>query len=121
MKALIKYHEKTPDENQMFILDSSKHYQIIPIEDNIDNYVSNTSTWIPKIMTSTPRIDLSKYDGKMVYGIFNKYSIIDGFSIFEVNDEDKFMGYSRVDGLSYFELDTLQIDRGNKINQLLNS
>lgn len=34
------------------------------------------------------RIDLSKYDGKMAYRIFNKYSRIDGFSIFEVNNED---------------------------------
>ena len=46
-------------------------------------------------------VNLDNYDGELFYG--------------------KFIGYSRVDDLSYFELDTLQIDRGNKINQLLNS
>ena len=64
----------------MFCLDSSKHYQVIPLHD---------------------RIDLCKYDGKMVYGIFNKYSRIDGFSIFEVNE------------------DIIQIDRDLKIEELL--
>lgn len=81
MKALIKYHEKTPEEDQLINLDLEKHIQIDVLNDN--------------------HVNLDNYDGELFYG--------------------KFMGYSRVDGLSYFELDTLQIDRGNKINQLLNS
>jgi hypothetical protein len=44
--------------------------------------------------------NLKLYDGMLFYG--------------------KFCGYSRVDGYSYFELDTTQINRENKINQLLN-
>ena len=81
MKALIKYHEKTPEEDQLINLDLEKHIQIDVLNDN--------------------HVNLDNYDGELFYG--------------------KFIGYSRVDGLSYFELDTLQIDRGNKINQLLNS
>lgn len=81
MKALIKYHEKTPEKDQLINLDLEKHIQIDALNDN--------------------HVNLDNYDGELFYG--------------------KFMGYSRVDGLSYFELDTLQIDRGNKINQLLNS
>lgn len=81
MKALIKYHEKTPEEDQLINLDLEKHIQIDVLNGN--------------------HVNLDNYDGELFYG--------------------KFMGYSRVDGLSYFELDTLQIDRGNKINQLLNS
>ena len=81
MKALIKYHEKTPEEDQLINLDLEKHIQIDALNSN--------------------HVNLDNYDGELFYG--------------------KFMGYSRVDGLSYFELDTLQIDRGNKINQLLNS
>lgn len=81
MKALIKYHEKTPEEDQLINLDLEKHIQIDVLNSN--------------------HVNLDNYDGELFYG--------------------KFMGYSRVDDLSYFELDTLQIDRGNKINQLLNS
>ena len=81
MKALIKYHEKTPEEDQLINLDLEKHIQLDVLNSN--------------------HVNLDNYDGELFYG--------------------KFMGYSRVDGLSYFELDTLQIDRGNKINQLLNS
>lgn len=81
MKALIKYHEKTPEKDQLINLDLEKHIQIDALNDS--------------------HVNLDNYDGELFYG--------------------KFMGYSRVDGLSYFELDTLQIDRGNKINQLLNS
>lgn len=81
MKALIIYHEKTPEEDQLINLDLEKHIQIDVLNGN--------------------HVNLDNYDGELFYG--------------------KFMGYSRVDGLSYFELDTLQIDRGNKINQLLNS
>lgn len=81
MDIIIKYHEKTSDENRMFLLDLSKHYQIIPMED-------------PR-----PKVDLSKYDGKMVYGIFE--------------------GYGRIDGNSIFVIDTLQIDRDLKINEIL--
>lgn len=99
MVLTIKFNERTSDENQMFCLDSSKHYQIIPIEDNIKNYNTSTYTYIP--LNTIPRVDLSKYDGKMVYGIFKSYSRIDGFSIFEI--------------------DTLQVERENKINQILNS
>ena len=97
MNILIKYHEKTSDENQMFCLDSSKHYQIIPMEDNIKNYNTSTYTYIP--LNTIPRVDLSKYDGFEAYGIFKSYSRIDGFSIFEI--------------------DTLQIDRDYKLKQLL--
>jgi hypothetical protein len=98
MIITIKFNEKTSDENQMFVLDMNKHYQIFALEDNINNYVSNTSTWLPPD-TPTPKIDLSKYDGFEVYGIFKSYSRIDGFSIFEI--------------------DTLQIDRDYKLKQLL--
>ena len=81
MKALIKYHEKTPEKDQLIKLDLEKHIQLDVLNSN--------------------HVKLDDYDGELFYG--------------------KFMGYSRVDGLSYFELDTLQIDRGNKINKLLNS
>lgn len=81
MKALIKYHEKTPEKDQLIKLDLEKHIQLDVLNSN--------------------HVNLDDYDGELFYG--------------------KFMGYSRVDDLSYFELDTLQIDRGNKINQLLNS
>jgi hypothetical protein len=97
MNIIIKYHEKTSDENQMFYLDSSKHYQIIPIEDNIKNYNTSTYTYIP--LNTTPRVDLSKYDDKMVYGIFE--------------------GYGRIDGNSIFIVNTDQIDRDLKIEELL--
>lgn len=86
MKALIKYHEKTPEKDQLIKLDLTKHIQL--------------DVEIPQVLNSN-HVKLDDYDGELFYG--------------------KFMGYSRVDGLSYFELDTLQIDRGNKINQLLNS
>ena len=98
MDIIIKYHEKTSDENQMFLLDSSKHYQIIPIEDNINNYNTSTYTYISHNIT--PRVDLSKYDGRMVYGIFE--------------------GYGRIDGDSIFIIDTTQMDRDLKIEELLN-
>ncbi len=81
MKALIKYHEKTPEKDQLIKLDLTKHIQLDVLNSN--------------------HVKLDDYDGELFYG--------------------KFIGYSRVDDLSYFELDTLQIDRGNKINQLLNS
>jgi hypothetical protein len=81
MKTLIKYHEKTPEEDQLINLDLEKHIQIEALNGN--------------------HVNLDNYDGELFYG--------------------KFIGYSRVDDFSYFELDTLQIDRGNKINQLLNS
>lgn len=48
---------------------------------------------------NTVQVDLETYDGMLFYG--------------------KFCGYSRVDGCSYFEVDTTQIDREIKINQLL--
>ena len=96
MDIIIKYHEKTSDENQMFLLDLTKHYQIIPIEDNIKNYNTSTYSYIP--LNTTPRVDLSKYDGKMIYGIFE--------------------GYGRIDGNSIFVIDTLQIDRDLKIDQI---
>ena len=100
MNILIKYHEKTSDENQMFCLDSSKHYQVITLHDNIE--IMKNPYFKPEPFTySNVRIDLCKYDGKMVYGIFNKYSRIDGFSIFEVNE------------------DIIQIDRDYKLKQLL--
>lgn len=98
MNIIIKYHEKTSDENQMFCLDSSKHYQIIPIEDNIKNYNTSTYTYIP--LNTTPRVDLSKYDGRVIYGVFDGYGRMDGASIFIVNIE--------------------QIDRDLKIEELLN-
>lgn len=82
MKALIKYHEKTPEKDQLIKLDLTKHIQL-------------------DVLNSGNHVKLDDYDGELFYG--------------------KFIGYSRVDGFSYFELDTLQIDRGNKINQLLNS
>jgi hypothetical protein len=97
MDIIIKYHEKTSGENQMFLLDSTKHYQIIPMEDNIKNYNKSTYTYIP--LNTIPRIDLSKYDGKMVYGTFE--------------------GYGRIDGNSIFIIDTTQIDRDLKINEIL--
>jgi len=96
MDIIIKYHEKTSGENQMFLLDLTKHYQIIPLEDNIKNY---TATYVKPYIPPTPRVDLSKYDGKMVYGIFE--------------------GYGRVDGYSIFQIDTTQIDRDLKINEIL--
>jgi hypothetical protein len=81
MDIIIKYHEKTSGENQMFLLDLTKHYQIVPIN------------------TPQSKVDLSKYDGKIVYGIFE--------------------GYGRIDGNSIFIIDTLQIDRDLKINEIL--
>jgi hypothetical protein len=96
MDIIIKYHEKTSDENQMFLLDLTKHYQIMPIEDNIKNY---TSSYAGSYNPQKPRVDLSKYDGKMVYGIFE--------------------GYGRIDGNSIFIIDTTQIDRDFKINEIL--
>ena len=97
MDIIIKYHEKTSDENQIFLLDLTKHYQIIPIDDNIKNYNTSTYSYIP--LNTTPRVDLSKYDGKMVYGIFE--------------------GYGRIDGNSIFIVNTDQIDRDLKIEELL--
>lgn len=96
MELIIKYHERTSDESQMFVLDTSKHYQIIPMEDNIKNY---TSSYVAPYKPPTPRVDLSKYDGMSLYGIFE--------------------GYSRVDGFSIFIVDTTQIDRDLKINEIL--
>ena len=78
-KALIKYHEKTPDKDQLIKLDLTKHTQLDVLNSN--------------------HIKLDDYDGKLFNG--------------------KFIGYSRVDGFSYFELDTLQIDRDLKINEIL--
>ena len=103
MKVLIKYHEKTPEKDQYFILDSSKHYQIIPIQDNIEYY--NNPSSIPQptpIHYSNVRIDLTKYDGRKLYGIFHRYSRIDGLSIFEVDEHDM-----------------LKVNRDYKLNQLL--
>jgi hypothetical protein len=51
------------------------------------------------INTPQSKVDLSKYDGKIVYGIFE--------------------GYGRIDGNSIFIIDTLQIDRDLKINEIL--
>lgn len=81
MDIIIKYHEKTSDENQMFLLDLTKHYQIMPLNN------------------PQSKVDLSKYDGKMVYGIFE--------------------GYGRMDGASIFIVNTDQIDRDLKIEELL--
>jgi hypothetical protein len=81
MDIIIKYHEKTSGENQMFLLDLTKHYQIVPIN------------------TPQSKVDLSKYDGRMVYGTFE--------------------GYGRNDGHSIFILDKVQIDRDLKINDIL--
>ncbi len=97
MKAIIKYHEKTSDENQMFVLDTSKHYQIIPLEDHIP-YHTGLYQSNKKYKT---RIDLSKYNGVKIFGIFDSYSKIDEHSMFII--------------------DTTQIDREIKINQLLDS
>jgi hypothetical protein len=96
MNIIIKYNEKTSGENQMFVLDMNKHYQIFALEDNIYNY---TSSYVAPYTPPEPKIDLSKYEGFEVYGIFKSYSRIDGFSIFEI--------------------DTLQIDRDLKINEIL--
>ncbi len=96
MNIIIKYHEQTSGENQIFLLDMNKHYQIMPMEDNIKNY---KSSYVGPYTPPTPRVDLSKYDGKMVYGIFE--------------------GYGRIDGNSIFVIDTLQIDRDLKINEIL--
>jgi len=96
MILTIKFNEKTSDENQMFVLDTNKHYQIFALEDNINNY---TATYVKPYTPPEPKIDLSKYEGFDVYGIFKSYSRIDGFSIFEI--------------------DTLQIDRDYKLKQLI--
>jgi len=85
MNILIKYHEKTSDENQMFCLDSSKHHQVIPLHDNIE-IMKNPYFKPEPFPYSDVRIDLTKYEGRMVYGIFLKYSRIDGYSIFEVDE-----------------------------------
>ena len=82
MDIIIKYHEKTSDENQMFLLDLTKHYQIIPLNN-------------PQL-----KVDLSKYDGRMIYGVFE--------------------GYGRMDGASIFIVNTEEIDRDLKIEELLN-
>ena len=87
MILTIKFNERTSDENQMFVLDINKHYQIILIEDNIKNYNTSTYSYIP--LNTTPKVDLSKYDGFEVYGIFKSYSRIDGFSIFEIDRDYK--------------------------------
>lgn len=92
----VKFNERTSGENQMFVLDMDKHYQIFALEDNINNY---TSTYVKPYTPPETRIDLSKYEGFEVYGIFKSYSRIDGFSIFEI--------------------DTIQIDRDLKINDIL--
>jgi hypothetical protein len=65
MRIIIKYHEKTPEKNQIFVLDLSKNHQICEIEDVYK--------------------DLSKYDGCSFFGIFIGYSRIDGFSIFKID------------------------------------
>ena len=96
MVLTIKFNERTSDENQMFVLDMNKHYQIFALEDNINNY---TATYVKPYNPPDPKMELSKYDGFEVYGIFHSYSRIDGFSIFEI--------------------DTLQIDRDYKLKQLL--
>jgi hypothetical protein len=80
----------------MFVLDMNKHYQIFALEDNINNYTSN---YVASYIPPEPRIDLSKYEGFKVYGIF--------------------ISYSRVDGNSIFEIDTIQIDRDYKLKQLV--
>ena len=82
MKVLIKYHEKTDNKDQSSILDLSKHKKV---------EVSYCHNYL---------VDLSKYDGKIIYG--------------------KFINYSRIDGSSYFEIDTLQVDRDLKIDKILN-
>lgn len=94
MILTVKFNERTSDENQMFVLDMNKHYQIFSLEDNINNYTSLTPYTPPE-----PKPDLSKYEGFEVYGIFKSYS--------------------RVDGNSIFEIDTTQIDRDLKINEIL--
>lgn len=55
MDIIIKYHEKTSGENQMFLLDLTKHYQIVSLN------------------TPQSKVDLSKCSGKIVYGIFEGY------------------------------------------------
>lgn len=97
MIITVKFNERTSGENQMFVLDMNKHYQIFALEDNINN--NYTSTYVKPYTPPEPKIDLSKYEGFEVYGIFKSYSRIDGFSIFEI--------------------DTLQIDRDLKINEIL--
>lgn len=78
MKATIKYHERTPDEDQLIKLDLTKHTRLDLVADHVK---------------------LHEYDGELFNG--------------------RFIGYSRVDGFSYFEIDTLQIDRDLKINEIL--
>lgn len=63
MNILIKYHEKTSDENQMFLLDSSKHFQVITLEDNINNY---TSSYVSPYTTPEPKINLSTLANKII-------------------------------------------------------
>jgi hypothetical protein len=65
MRIVIKYHEKTSEENQIFVLDLSKNHQICEMEDVYK--------------------DLSKYDGCGFFGIFIGYSRIDGNSIFIID------------------------------------
>jgi len=50
-------------------------------------------------VASSDHVKLDDYDGKLFYA--------------------KFIDYSRVDGFSYFEIDTLQVDRDLKINEIL--
>jgi len=98
MIITVKFNERTSDENQMFVLDMNKHYQIFSLEDNIKNYTTASLTR-PSYTPSEPRIDLSKYEGFEFYGIFKSYS--------------------RIDCNSIFEIDTTQIDRDLKINEIL--
>jgi hypothetical protein len=65
MRIIIKYHEKTPEKNQIFVLDLSKNHLLCEIEGVYK--------------------DLSKYDGCSFFGIFIGYSRIDGFSIFKID------------------------------------
>jgi hypothetical protein len=71
MRIIIKYHEKTPQKNQIFVLDLSKNHQICEIED--------------ENLTEDVYKDLSKYDGCSFFGVFIGYSRIDGFSIFKID------------------------------------
>lgn len=66
MKVLIKYHEKTDNKDQSFILDLSKHKKV-------------------EVLNNNYLVDLSKYDGKIIYGKFINYSRIDGSSYFEID------------------------------------
>jgi len=79
MKVVIKYHESTSGENQIFTLDTSVHYQCKFL---VDHRLTDTYN---EFEHYNNEVDLSKYNGLQFYGTFFNYSCIDGYSMFIID------------------------------------